>query len=475
MTTAPTRPVRVEPVRLRRDRLTWSLYGYFVVWGWFLYSFNPAVPLLGRELGISKAQAGLHGTALAVGAVLAALAMPRLLPRFGRRTTLVGAGVLIALGTVLLVTGPGFAWTLSGVLVMALGANVAISAGQAGLVLHHRGTSSAAVTEANGVGSTVGLLGPLAVGACVAAGWGWRPAVAVTGVLAVATAVVVGFLPRRGVMAHPAQDAAAPARAAVAPAADVASGGGAEPAAVEAPAQGLPARDGRPVVHDAQAPPAPDRDTARAAQPGAARASWWYLVAVVATLGVENATTFWSADLITQQTGAPAGIATAATAGLVAGMSVIRFVVGPLSLRIEPATLLACSFLLAIVGWAVLWTATDPAVALTGLVIAGFGYGAQYPLSIALLLSTAGGAADRAQSRATFAGGAAIGVAPFVLGALADEFGAHTAFVLVPVMALVGAFAAFVGPRVARRGGPAPVAYPVAPASTTGSSGHQTS
>lgn len=453
MTTAPpTRPARVEPVRLRRDRLTWSLYGYFVVWGWFLYSFNPAVPLLGRELGITKAQAGLHGTALAVGAVLAALAMPRLLPRFGRRTTLVGAGVLIALGTALLVTGPGFVWTLSGVLVMALGANVAISAGQAGLVLHHRGTSSAAVTEANGVGSTVGLLGPLAVGACVAAGWGWRPAVAVTGVLAVATAVVVGFLPRRGVMAHPAEDAsAAPAAAA--------SG-----AVVAAPAEGAPAGPGRPVVDDGQAPAAPDRDAARAAQPGAARASWWYLVAVVATLGVENATTFWSADLITQQTGAPAGIATAATAGLVAGMSVIRFVVGPLSLRIEPATLLACSFLLAIVGWAVLWTATDPAVALTGLVIAGFGYGAQYPLSIALLLSTAGGAADRAQSRATFAGGAAIGVAPFVLGALADEFGAHTAFLLVPVMALVGAFAAFIGPRVARgRARAAGVSAPAGP------------
>lgn len=423
MTTAPPGPARVEPVRLRRDRLTWSLYGYFVVWGWFLYSFNPAVPLLGRELGISNAQAGLHGTALAVGAVIAALATPRLLPRFGRRTTLVGAGLLIALGTVLLVAGRGFAWTLSGVLVMALGANVAISGGQAGLVLHHRGTSSAAVTEANGVGSSVGLLGPLAVGACVAAGWGWRPAVAVTGVLAVATAVVVGLLPRRGVMAHPADAAPVPVGAAGEP--------------------------GTTTTHD--------RDAARAAQPGAARSSWFYLVAVVATLAVENATTFWSADLIAQQTGATAGIATAATAGLVAGMSVIRFVVGPLSLRIEPATLLGCSFLLAIVGWAVLWTATDPAVALTGLVIAGFGYGAQYPLSIALLLSTAGGAADRAQSRATFAGGAAIGVAPFVLGALADEFGAHTAFVLVPVMALVGAFAAFAGPRVARGRGRAPV------------------
>jgi MFS family permease len=415
--TTSARP-QPAPVRFRRDRLTLSLYGFFVVWGWFLYSFNPAVPLLARELGITKAVAGLHGTAIAVGAVLAALLTPRLLPRLGRGPTLVGAGGVIALGTTALVTGPGLAWTLTGVLIMALGANVAISGAQAGLVLHHRGTSSAAVTEANGVGSSIGLLGPLAVGACVAAGWGWRPAVAVTGVLAVATAVVVGLLPRNGVMSHPAT----PVPPAGDPVADTAS--------------------------------VPDRDARRAAQPGAARASWCYLVAVVATLAVENATTFWSAELITQQTGAAAGIATAATAGLVAGMSIIRFVVGPLSLRIEPATLLASSFLLAIVGWAILWTATSTPVALAGLVVAGFGYGAQYPLSVALLLSTAGGAADGAQARATFAGGAAIGIAPFALGALADAFGAHTAFVLVPVMALVGAFAAFAGPRVARRGAP---------------------
>ncbi|PVU81277.1 MFS transporter (plasmid) [Cellulomonas sp. WB94] len=401
-----------------RDRPTLSLYSYFVVWGWLLYSFSPSVPLLADELGVTKAQGGLHGTAFAAGAILVARITPRLVDRYGRRATLVGAGVLIAVGTIVLVTGPILAWTLTGVFILAAGGNVAVSAAQAGLSLRHGRASSAAVTEANGVGSGVGLLGPLAVGACVAAGWGWRPAVAATAVLAIGSALLALRLP------SDARDHAVPAP---------------DPALVD-PAEAVPAEA---VPADAIALDAADRESAVATR--------WFLVAIVAAIALENATTFWSTDLIRQQTGAGAGIATAATAGLVAGMTVIRFVVGPLSLRIEPARLLAASFLVAVVGWAILWTATETPVALTGLVIAGIGYGAQYPLSISILLSAARRSTDRAQANATLAGGAAIGVAPYVLGALADSFGAHTAFLVIPVVALMGAAAAVVGPVAARR------------------------
>ena len=34
------------PIRLVLDRPTVSLYSFFVVWGWLLYSFSPSVPLL---------------------------------------------------------------------------------------------------------------------------------------------------------------------------------------------------------------------------------------------------------------------------------------------------------------------------------------------------------------------------------------------------------------------------------------------
>jgi MFS family permease len=180
-------------------------------------------------------------------------------------------------------------------------------------------------------------------------------------------------------------------------------------------------------------------------------ASRWFLVTIVAAIALENATTYWATDLVIDRTGAGADIATATTAGLVAGMTVVRLVVGPLSLRVAPAKLLAAAYGIAVVGWALLWTATVPWLALTGLFVAGLGYGAHYPLGIALLLGASAGATDRAQARATVAGGAAIGVAPFLLGWAADAVGAHTAFLVVPVVAVVGGLAALAGARALRR------------------------
>ena len=168
-------------------------------------------------------------------------------------------------------------------------------------------------------------------------------------------------------------------------------------------------------------------------------------------IAMEFATTYWATGLVLERTGAGPGIAAATTAGLVAGMSAIRFVVGPLSLRVAPVMLLAVAFVVAIGGWAILWTATTPTVAIVGLFVAGLGYGAQYPLSVALLLATAPGRTDATQARATLAGGLAIGVAPFALGALSDAVGTHRAFLVVPVVALLGAAAAVLGGRVARR------------------------
>ncbi len=417
-----------------RDRLTVGLYAPFAVWGWLLYSFNPSVPLLADELGVSAAQAGLHGTAMALGGLVAAPLTPRAVRGLGRRAAIVAACLLVALGVAGLLLGPTLPWTLTGMFVTSVGGNVLIASTQVGLAEHTGPAASAAITEANGVGSSVGLVGPLAVGACVTAGWGWRPGVAVTVVLAVVVAVLVARLPRSAALP--------PLR----------RGGGGQghddQPADDVPTEGRPADD-LPV----EAPG--DGATLAAVVP---RARWralgaapYFLAAIVAAVALENATTYWATDLVLAQTGAGAGIATATTAGLVAGMSAMRFVVGPLSLRVHPAHLLAASFGIAVAGWAVLWTATDAGVALAGLVLAGFGYGAHYPLSVALLLAASPGRGDRAQAHATLAGALAIGVAPFLLGALADAFGTHTAFLLVPVVAVAGVVVALLGGRAVRR------------------------
>lgn len=392
--------------RVVRDRLTVTLYGSYAVWGWLLYSFNPSVPLLAEDQHISDALAGLHGTAMAAGGVVAAFLVPRAVLWWGRRATVVLAALTVAVCVTALVLGPSLPWTLSAMFLMSIGGNTLIASTQVGLALHHGPTASAVLTEGNAVGSGIGLLGPLAVGATVSLGWGWRPAVLGTAVLAIAVATLVSRLPA------------------------------------------APNLTGRPVKAGPH-----DEAAARAAhgrwRPSAA--AWMFLVAGVATMAVENATTYWSTALLIERTGAQAGIATAATAGLVAGLTVTRLIVGPLSLRIHPAHLLTGGFLLTIVGWAIVWVTGSTAVALAGLFVGGLGTGVQYPLSIALLLAASPGHSDRAQAGATLAGAAALAVAPFLLGALSDGFSMHTAFTVVPVFALAGAFAAAVGGRTMRR------------------------
>lgn len=423
-----TDPAALAPLRLSRDRVTIALYSNFVMWGWFLYSFTPAVPLITAEQDITKAQAGLHGTAMAIGTVLSAFISARLVDRFGRRGVLVAACGVLAAGVVLLISGDSLATTLPGALVTAIGGTLVLSAAQPALAVHHGEAAAAAMTEANGVGSSFGLLGPLAVGASVALGWGWRPAVAVTVVLCALAAWAVWSLPQARALDRPAAPAtpvAFPVPVAV-------------PVSVPVP---VPVSAQVPISVQVKSP----------AQAGFSRTFWYFWTGLLAAVAIENATTFWAADLLITRTGAGPGIATGALAGLIAGMSAARFVVGPMSLRKAPEKLLIVAFAIAGAGWWILWTATTPLVAMVGLVVAGTGYGAQYPLSMALVLRASGGRPDRAQARATLGSGAAIGVAPFLLGALADEFGTHGAFLLLPILFALGAGAVLLGLRSVRR------------------------
>ena len=83
-----------------------------------------------------------------------------------------------------------------------------------------------------------------------------------------------------------------------------------------------------------------------------------------------------------------------------------------------------------------------------------------YPISLARAIAAAGGRSDLASARATLGSGLAIGMAPFVLGLLADARGVHAAYMLVPAL-LVGvwltstlATASKSGAAVTSRAGP---------------------
>lgn len=393
-------PARRPRSGFHRDRLTFSLYGAFVVWGWYLYAFSPTVPLIAEEMDISRGMAGLHGTAMAVGAMLSGVLTPVLARRHGRRVQYLVGMVLLLVGLVAMVAGTTLAATLPAVLVLALGGNLSITAAQPALMVHHGPAGPGAVTEANAAGAGVGLLAPLAVGASVDLGWGWRPAVALTALLAVAAAVAVASLRGEPALTRPT-----------------------------------------PVRHDGPTP-------ARVPYP---RAIWYFLAAMICGTAIEFSTIFWAPDLLTEQTGASSSLSTAAVSALVLGMTASRLVVGPLTARKAPEKLLLLGFAGAFGGWLVFWLASTPAVAIAGLFLAGLGYGTHYPLAVALVLRSSGGRPDAAQGLSALAGGVAVGAAPYALGAVADAVGPYRAFVLVGGLAIAGVILVALGLREVRR------------------------
>lgn len=390
--------------RLERDRLTLTLYAPFMTWGWFLYGFSPAVPLIADEQGISRGLAGLHGTAMACGTILTGLVSSRLARRFGRRTMSLTGSAFLVTGIGLLLSGSRLPETLAACFVTAIGGNLTISSALPALSLHQGPAGPAAVTEANAMGAAVGLLAPIALGTAVGLGWGWRPAVGLVAVLAVAAGLVMASLPASGPL-------------------------------------------GRGAVARSTLGTAATGRTARAFS----SAFWFFWVALVCGVGIEFATTFWASDLIAQRTDAPGSVAAASVSALVIGMSVSRFVVGPLSRHKAPEKLLLVGFAVAAAGWLLFWVATSPVLAIAGLVLAGLGYGTHFPMAISLVIRASDGRPDQAQGRASLGIGGAVGSAPFLLGALADSFGAHTAFLLVPLLIAVGGTATALGLRSVHR------------------------
>lgn len=371
-------------MRIERDRLTLAVYTVPAVWGWFLYSFGPSVPLLRAEQGTSRAVAGLHGTALAVGSVVSAAIAVAVVRRIGRRGLLVAGSSGTLVGVLLLTAAPGLPWTVLAAFVIGIGGSAAFNSVSPVLADHQQGAGAAAISEANGVAAAIGVLAPLAVGASVALGLTWRGAVLIT-----------------------------------------------VPIAALAIAAVLRAPQSPSLVGD---PPPTSRDTA-ALPPR----FWAALGVVTCCVAVEFCLTYWVGDLLRQRTQVAGGTAAALISVVIAGMAVGRFCAGPLTARwgIEPLLLGAIG--VAAAGWLLVWLATDVRVAVVGLLVTGLGVSVQFPMALARLLRAARGRTDTAASWATLGAGVASGFAPFGLGALSDVVGPHRGFLLVPALLLLGA------------------------------------
>jgi fucose permease len=386
----------------RRDRITWVAY---LVIAWFAYlqaAPGLVIPHLRDELGLSYTAGGLHVAAFAGGSALAGLLSARLERAVGRGSVLWSGTAVMGAGAIGLTAGPVAAVTIGSMFVMGVGGGLILATTQAALVDHHRERSAVALSEANVAASAayVVLIGVLALTAALQ--FGWRVALLVS----LLVPAVTWWRNRR-----------------------------------------LPI----------------DTRTREAAASGSLPRVFWIAGAMlVCTTAAEWSITAWGATFLEDEVGLSADAAVALMVGYFGGVLVGRTVVSRLTRRYDPAPLLAVALAVAGAGFAVLWPATSAAQAVIGLSLLGLGIGNLFPMGLSVTVGLAPEQAGLVSGRAVMFTSAAVLLAPFTVGTLADATSLKAALGIVPVVLVLAA----VGLALVRRsqgggGAPAPAATSV--------------
>jgi predicted MFS family arabinose efflux permease len=357
----------------QRDRMTWVAYAMLA---WFAYlqaSPGLVVPHLRDELHMSYSSGGLHVAAFAAGSLVAGFVAARAEHGAGRKALFWLSALAMAAGTILLAAGRTELVTLTAMLVMGIGGGLLLITIQALLADRHGPRRTIALTEANVAASAayVLLVGALALAA--ATGAGWRAAL-----LAVLAVPLLAFaLSRR------------------------------EPL---------------------DAPPPPPKDH------GSLPLAFWVAAAMLfCSTGAEWCVTGWGASFLKDATGVSTDTAVTLMGGYFAGVLAGRLTGSILARRYAAHRLLAGALGLTAVGFAILWPATNPAVALAGLIVLGLGLGNLFPLGLSVTVGLAPDHAQLASGRAVLVTSAAVLLAPLTVGALADATSISAALSVVPI------------------------------------------
>jgi predicted MFS family arabinose efflux permease len=364
---------------MRRDRTTWLLYLATSCWGWTIYAFGPSTPLLGQAAGYSAAVIGLHGTALALGALTSGLIQARAVARLTRSGVLAAGAIGLSVGILLITGGNALVLTLLGSWAAGLGGTLVVNAASAALAQHHGRRGATALAEANAMAASLGALAPLVIAGAVAVGIGWQ-----AGLLLVLPAIATLAVVFRGT-------------------------------------------------------PVPDQERAsdQVRPPRLGRPFWWAWVAFVVLISVEFCFSIWGSVLVADRSGLDLEQATGTLTLFVLGIGVGRVIGARLASTLPNAPLLMAAIALALAGWLVVWTSTSLLVGAVGMLLAGLGVSLHFPLGLSRLLVLAPGQGDRAAGVGAVGTGATIAVAPFLLGWLSDAVGIHQAFLVVPAMLAV--------------------------------------
>jgi MFS family permease len=369
-----------------RDDFTWRSFAVLGAFGVLNSVLGASLPYLRATERISYVVGSLHQVAFALGGGLAGW----LATRAGglSRALVIRAGMVAAAVAALGIGYGDRAWiTIAAAFLMSLFATSSLIRVWAALADAHGDWRTVAMTEGEMTVSAGGVLTPLLLGSLATTVLGWRFAF-----VAAAVIVLVSVAVSLPVSIPEAETTAAPAG--------------------EAQRTGISSS----------------------------------LLAVFAIVALEFSLSFWLASYLSDSVGLGRGLAATLVSVLYGANFAGRLIASRLARRLAPSQLLAGSLLVALIGVGVLLSATDIAVALVGIGLAGAGIGANFPLISSLYVSNDERHSDAALGDVLTIASAGQIIGPVAVGLIAQAAGLRVGLVVLPALTLL-ALGALAGTR----------------------------
>lgn len=371
----------------RRDAFTWTAFGALFAFGYLNAVLGPSLPYIRSVEHISYLVGALHQVAFSIGAGVAGALSARHPDRAGRRIAISGGLAGGGLAGLAVGYGDAPAITIAGALVMGLLAATALIRVWAAVAEVHGPRRAVAMTEGEVAVSLAGIATPLLIGALAVTVATWRLAFAVGAVIVGAAAVAVW---RAEV---PKPHAAAPGP--------------------RGPARFQPT-----------------------------------LVIVFAIVALEFGLSFWLASYLHDDVGLARGTALVLVSGLYAANLIGRVIASRLAHTHAPERVLAGALGCVLAGLPFLLAATSVGAAGVGIVFAGAGIGALFPLTSSLHVQASGRTADGALGEILTVAAFGQISGPLIAGAIAQAVSLRAGLLVLPALTLMAAagFSGLAGP-----------------------------
>lgn len=370
-----------------RDGIAWISYTMIAAYCYCGACLGPMMTFLRSELNLSYTTASYHFTAVSFGVVIAGASGERWMRRLGKARTVWLATAGLALAIVCLITGHNTNVTISSAFFYGLCGSTMSQTLCTLLASRFQSLRALAFTEANIAASLCCSFAPLAISSFSKTALGWRFAYIIP-------LFVFGICFLRG---------------------------------------------WQTIVNAAKLD-SEAKATATASLPFAYWLCWALIFLSVAS---EWSIIYWSADFMEKVLKLSRADAAASVSSFLVAMVAGRILGSRLAREMKPETLLRVASILAIAGFMLFWTSTNPLLCVIGLFLTGLGISNFYPQTLSLAISRARGLTNLATARISMASGSSTLLAPLLLGIAAEREGIMQAYGIIAMLLLLSCLMIF--------------------------------